>query len=87
MSEKKANAGGMSVHARRIVAYVVLILVTIMCIFWFYVLFVNATRSNAELNRGFTLIPSKYAGKNIYSLFSIHTIKFIDFIIWCCFPF
>jgi len=69
MSEKKANAGGMSVHARRIVAYVVLILVTIMCIFWFYVLFVNATRSNAELNRGFTLIPSKYAGKNIYSLF------------------
>jgi len=69
MSEKKANSGGLSVHARRIVAYVVLILVTIMCIFWFYVLFVNATRSNAELNRGFTLIPSKYAGKNIYSLF------------------
>ncbi|MBR1508590.1 MAG: carbohydrate ABC transporter permease [Eubacterium sp.] len=69
MSERKANAGGMSVHARRIVAYVVLILVTIMCIFWFYVLFVNATRSHAELNRGFTLIPSKYGGKNLYSLF------------------
>ena len=66
---EERNQHGFGIHTRRIVAYVVLILVTIMCIFWFYVLFVNATRSNAELNRGFTLIPSKYAGKNIYSLF------------------
>ena len=39
------------------------------CLFWFYVLFVNATRSKAELNHGFTLIPSHYAGKNLYNLF------------------
>ena len=67
MEEKKTS--GFGVHTRRIIAYVVLIIVTIMCLFWFYVLFVNATRSKAELNHGFTLIPSKYAGRNLYNLF------------------
>ncbi|SEP76948.1 multiple sugar transport system permease protein [Lachnospiraceae bacterium NE2001] len=60
---------GMSIHARRIVAYVVLILVTIMCLFWFYVLFVNATRSKSDLNKGFTMIPGTNLGKNLYNLF------------------
>jgi multiple sugar transport system permease protein len=59
---------GIPVKTRRIIAYVVLVLVTIMCLFWFYVLFINATRSNAELNRGFTLIPSKYALKNFNNI-------------------
>jgi multiple sugar transport system permease protein len=67
MEERKEQ--GMSIHARRILAYVVLILVTIMCLFWFYVLFINASRSNSALKRGFTLIPGGYIGKNIYSLF------------------
>ncbi len=67
MEEKKTS--GLGVHTRRIIAYVVLVIVTIMCLFWFYVLFVNATRSKAELNHGFTLIPSKYAGRNLYNLF------------------
>ena len=67
MEEKKTN--GFGVHTRRIIAYVVLIIVTIMCLFWFYVLFINATRSNAALKRGFTLLPGGYLGKNLYSLF------------------
>ena len=67
MEEKKQS--GVGVHTRRIIAYVVLIIVTIMCLFWFYVLFVNATRSNAALKRGFTMIPGNYLGKNLYSLF------------------
>ena len=55
---------GLPVKTRRIIAYTVFVLITILCLFWFYVLFINATRSNAELNRGFTMIPSKYAAKN-----------------------
>jgi multiple sugar transport system permease protein len=66
---EERNQHGLGIHTRRIVAYVVLILVTVMCLFWFYVLFINATRSNAALKRGFTLIPGGYLGKNIYSLF------------------
>ena len=67
MEEKKTS--GFGVHTRRIIAYVVLIIVTIMCLFWFYVLFINATRSNAALKRGFTLLPGGFLGKNLYSLF------------------
>ena len=67
MEEKKTS--GMAVHTRRVVAYVVLILVTIMCLFWFYVLFINATRSNSALKKGFTLVPGGYLSKNLYSLF------------------
>ena len=72
MTEKKDNrkneSFSLSVGTRRIIAYIVLVLLTILCLFWFYVLFVNATRSKAELNHGFTLIPSHYAAKNFYNL-------------------
>lgn len=49
---------GLGIGARRIIAYVVLCIITFFCLFWFYVLFVNATRSNGELQAGFTLLPS-----------------------------
>lgn len=49
---------GLSVGTRRVISYVVLVFVSIMCLFWFYVLFINASRSNAELSRGFSPIPS-----------------------------
>jgi len=54
----------MGIHARRILAYIILILVSFLCLFWFYVLFVNATRSHGELTKGFTPIPSTYLLKN-----------------------
>ncbi|MBP3234531.1 MAG: carbohydrate ABC transporter permease [Eubacterium sp.] len=67
VEDEKTN--GVAVRTRRIIAYVVLILITIMCLFWFYVLFINATRSNSALKRGFTMVPGGYLGKNLYSLF------------------
>ncbi|MBQ3795631.1 MAG: carbohydrate ABC transporter permease [Butyrivibrio sp.] len=57
-----------SVHARRVVAYVVLILVSFLCLFWFYVLFINATRSNSELTKGFTAIPGVHLLENWINL-------------------
>ena len=56
--------GGLGLHTRRVIAYVVLTIITVLCLFWFYVLIINATRSNAELSRGFTPIPSKYLIQN-----------------------
>lgn len=44
----------------RIIAYVFLIFVTILSLFSFYLLIINGTRSNAELQAGFTLIPSTH---------------------------
>lgn len=61
MERKRLRTGsGLSVYGRRLIAYIVLILISFFCLFWFYVLFVNATRSNGELQSGFTLIPSTY---------------------------
>ena len=57
-----------SVHARRLIAYIVLILVSFLCLFWFYVLFINATRSNSELTKGFTAIPSTHLLENWINL-------------------
>ncbi len=59
-----------TVHARRAVAYIVLILISFLCLFWFYVLFINATRSNGELGRGFTIVPSSHLFENLKNLFT-----------------
>lgn len=58
------NIQGIGVKGRRAIAYTVLIFVSILCLFWFYVLFINATRSHAELTKGFTPIPSTHMWEN-----------------------
>ena len=60
---------GIGIHGRRTIAYIVLIIISFLCLFWFYVLFVNATRSHAELTKGFTPIPSTYLTKNLDGIF------------------
>ena len=66
-SNKQSNVSG-SLRARRIVAYVVLAIISFLCLFWFYVLFINATRSNGELGKGFTAIPSTHLAENMTNL-------------------
>ena len=51
--------GGLGITVRRIIAYVVLILLTVLCLFWFYILFVNSSRTHQQLSAGFTMIPGK----------------------------
>ena len=64
MNENRNLKKGVGIHARRFIAYVVLAIVSVLCLFWFYVLFINATRSNGELQSGFTLIPSSHLWEN-----------------------
>ena len=63
-----ASSKGLNVKTRRVISYVVLVLITIMCLFWFYVLFVNSTRSHADLTKGFSALPGTNALKNVDSL-------------------
>ena len=58
-----------TVHARRAIAYTVLIIISFLCLFWFYVLFINATRSNGELGKGFTVVASTHLIENLTNLF------------------
>lgn len=45
---------------RSIFAHVLLIILSFMCLFFFYILFINATRSHADLQKGFSALPGKY---------------------------
>ena len=42
----------------RIVVYAILIFLSFLCLFFFYLMFINSTRSHAQLQGGFTLIPA-----------------------------
>ncbi len=48
----------MMMNLTRAVVYVILIFLTLMCLFSFYMLIINATRSHADLQGGFRLLPS-----------------------------
>ena len=43
--------------ASRFVVYTILVFLSVMCLFSFYMLIINATRSNADLQGGFQLLP------------------------------
>ena len=58
------TSDGMGIHARRALAYIVLILISFLCLVWFYILFLNATRAHSELTKGFTIIPSTFLALN-----------------------
>ena len=48
-----------------VVAHVVLIFLSFLCLFFFYILIVNATRSHAELQRGFSFLPGTHFVENL----------------------
>ena len=54
---------------RVIFAHVLLVILSLMCLFFFYILLVNATRSHADLQRGFSALPGGHLLTNFqYSL-------------------
>lgn len=63
------NMKGFGIKARRIIAYIVLSIITFFCLFWFVVLFINTTRSMGDLQKGFTLIPGDNLVENFTNLF------------------
>ena len=68
--EEYKTSKGLGMHARKTIAYIVLILITFFCLIWFYILFINATRSNGELTRGFSPLPSHFLVTNWLNLIS-----------------
>ena len=45
--------------ARRAWCYLVLVLISFLCLFFFYVLIINSTRTHFEIQKGFSLMPGK----------------------------
>lgn len=68
VAEKPKEKG--SVHSRRFVAYLVLIILTVLCLIWFYILLINATRDKNDLRvNGFSAVPSTHLIENLNNLF------------------
>lgn len=63
-----------SLGMKRIMCYIVLGILTVICLFSFYMLFINATRSHVDIQRAFSLIPGKSFVKNMENVFQNTTI-------------
>lgn len=50
--------------ASRVFVYIFMAIIALLCLFPFYMLLVNASRSNAQLQSGFELLPKGYFFKN-----------------------
>ena len=53
---------------RTVFAHILLVFLSFLCLFFFYILFVNASRSHADLMKGFTALPGKYFFANLKSV-------------------
>lgn len=52
-------------NGRTILAYIVLIFLTFLCLFFFYILIINSTRNHFQIQRGFSFLPGKSFIKNL----------------------
>lgn len=66
--EKRARSDNAMLNLRRIVCYIFLVIITVMCLFSFYILLINSTRAHSEIAKGFTVLPGGYVFKNFVSL-------------------
>ena len=49
----------------RVIVYIILIFLSVLCLFSFYMLIINATRTNAELQSGFAILPRGHFFENL----------------------
>lgn len=48
--------------------YMVLLILTFLCLFFFYCLIINATRSHPEISKGFSFLPGSSFGVNLHNV-------------------
>ncbi len=65
MKNKENTKGRIQLMVARILVYAVLIVLSILCLFSFYMLIINATRSNAQLQGGFAALPQGHFLENL----------------------
>ncbi|HWQ79342.1 MAG TPA: carbohydrate ABC transporter permease [Anaerovoracaceae bacterium] len=68
MNRNPGEAARLQLRLTRTVCYIVLILISLMCLFSFYVLIINSTRSHPDIQKGFSFLPG---GSFVYNLRSL----------------
>ena len=64
VTPKEAKKAVIQLAILRIIVYAILIFLSVLCLFSFVMLFINASRSNGQLQAGFTLIPGGHMLEN-----------------------
>ena len=64
----KENESKSLMFLKRLFCYLVLIFLSILCLFSFYILVVNATRSHPDIQKGFSFLPGKSFWVNLKNL-------------------
>lgn len=59
---------GRTAKLKKTVVYTVLSLLVFLCLFFFYCLVINATRSHPEISKGFSFIPGKSFTTNLFNV-------------------
>ena len=59
----------------RVIVYAIPIFLCILCLFFFYLMIVNASRSNAQLATGFSLVPQENFFKNLVNAWNDSSIN------------
>lgn len=62
---REARRAVIQMTVLRIVVYIFLVFLAVLCLFSFYMLLINASRSNGQLQAGFTLIPGGHLIDNL----------------------
>ena len=62
---------------RTVLAYVVLVILSFMCLFFFYILIINSTRSHIDLQKGFSAVPGDYFMQNLKNVLTDGTIPIV----------
>ena len=61
----KTRSEKATLAARRTVCYAALVLLSFLCLFFFYVLVINSTRTHFEIQKGFSFLPGKSLMTNL----------------------
>lgn len=67
MNDSASRKGHLKLLITRIIVYAILIFLSAMCLFSFYMLIINATRSNGQLQAGFRLLPQEHFLDNLHN--------------------
>ena len=65
MNTQESERGRLHLFISRVVVYTVLIFLSFLCLFCFYMLIINSSRSNAELQAGFSALPRGHFAENL----------------------
>ena len=60
-----SRRGQIRLSVARVLVYILLIFLSILCLFSFYMLIINATRTNAQLQGGFAALPKQHPRASI----------------------